>query len=91
MCEDNSLPNVFLSLYEIGEIDIEKWKGSDEPVYEPLGEFEASWCLNELNADLLDMKKIQITKQIRTFKFTLEQGNIQRDLDMTDFHVEVLR
>lgn len=91
LCEDNSLPNVFLSLYEIGVIDIEKWKGSDEPVYEPLGEFEASWCLNELNADLLDMKKIQVSKQIRTFKFTLEQGNIQRNLDMTDFHVEVLR
>ncbi len=91
LCDDNSLPNVFLALYEIGCIDIEKWKNSDGPVYTPMGEFEASWCLNELDQSLLDMKAVQINTNARSFRFSIKQNDIQRDLDMTDFRVEVVR
>lgn len=90
-CEDNSLPNVLLALYEIGDIDIAGWKAAHDPIPEPMGEFEAAWCLGEMDAGLLDMQNVLVTRQNRMFSFSVRKDDFVRNIDMTDFRMEVIR
>lgn len=91
-CEEKALPNVLLKLFEIGRVDIAGWKQSAEPIPEPKGEFEPSWCLSNLNDSMLQMQEIHITKAEteRKCSFSVTQGQTERQISMTDFCVKVM-
>jgi hypothetical protein len=87
LCGENSLLNVILQLYSIGEIDIDEWKKSKESndiIMIPLGEFELSYCLENINQALIDMHSFIITKtEDETFTFD--------NFEMSNFIIEVKR
>lgn len=89
-CDEKALPNVLLKLFEIGCINIVRWKQSVEPIPEPKGEFEPGWCLSNLNDNLLQMQEIHIEKTEREYSFAVTQEQVQRKISMTDFRVEVI-
>ena len=90
-CEENTLPNVLLSMYAMQELDIEDWNDSQHFTVIPNGEFELSWCLEEIPKALLNMKKIVFTKQDEPFSFEVKLGNSLHHIDMTNFEIEVIR
>lgn len=90
-CEENTLPNIMLTLFSMQELDLEGWKNSEHFTVLPDGEFELSWCLEEIPQELLDAKQILFYRLDHTFGFTAVQDEQQRKIDMTDFEVEVIR
>lgn len=90
-CEENTLPNILLSLFAMQELNIEEWKNSENFTLIPNGEFELSWCLQEIPQNLLDMKKIIFEKLNKTFSFQTDVDNIKHQIDMTDFKIQVIR
>lgn len=88
---ENALPHVLLSLFAMQELDIEEWKHSERFSVIPNGEFELAWCLEEMPAEYLQIKKIKFTKIDSNFSFSAEQDGYRRQIDMTDFEVEVVR
>ena len=88
-CQENALPNVLLSLFAMQEIDLDGWKKSERFTVLPNGEFELSWCLEELPPELLNAKQIVFQKLESTFRFSAEIEGIQHNIEMTDFAVEV--
>lgn len=89
-CEENALPNIILSLFSMQELDIEAWKNSEHFTTIPNGEFELSWCLEEIPQETLYMKKIVFHRLDRQFSFSANVDGMQRRIDMTDFEVEVI-
>ena len=90
-CEENTLPNVLLSIFALQEVDISSWKNDTHFTITPNGEFELSWCLEELPLELLNIQKIKFTKTAGQFSFSAEISGKQVHIDMTDFEVEVIR
>ena len=90
-CEENTLPNVLLSLFAMQELDIEGWNRSQHFTVVPYGEFELSWCLEEIPQTLLNMKKMIFTSRDETFSFEVKIDSALRRIDMTDFEIEVIR
>lgn len=88
-CEEKALPQVLLSLYEIGEIDIEEWKQFEEIDITPVGEFELNWCMKQLPEDFLDMKRIVFEKTDRTMKFDICADEKSLNFTMTVLEVTV--
>lgn len=86
-CEEKALPQVLLSLYEIGEIDIEEWKSSEEIDIKPDGEFELNWCMKQLPEDFLEMKKIIFRKTDRIMKFDICAEERKLNFTMTVLEV----
>ena len=90
-CEENTLPNIMLTLFSMQELDLEGWKKDEHFTVLPNGEFELSWCLEEIPQELLDSKQIRFHKLDHTFGFTAVLDGQQRKIAMTDFEVEVIR
>lgn len=88
---ENALPNVMLSLFAMQELDIEQWRNSERFAVIPNGEFELAWCLEEIPADYLQIKKVLFTKSGGNFCFSVLQDGYEQKIDMTDFEVEVVR
>ena len=89
-CADNALPDVLLQLYAIGVLDISGWRNSSDPIPEPMGELEPTWCLSHLPKELLPMKELRISKLESDFMFTVRKENICRKIEMTDLSFEVV-
>lgn len=88
---ENALPNVLLSLFAMQELNIEEWKNGERFTVIPNGEFELSWCLEEIPEEYLEIKRIRFTKTDSSFSFSVRQDGYERAIDMTDFEVEVVR
>lgn len=88
---ENALPNVLLSLFSMQEINIEEWEREDGFTIIPDGEFELAWCLEEIPAEYLQIKKIRFIKSESDFSFSMKQDGYEHRIDMTDFKVEVVR
>ncbi len=88
-CQENALPQVILELYGLQRISISAWKASEEMVVQPIGEFELSWCLNELPEAYKSMDSISITKLDRSFSFETETDEKRSRISMSDFWIEV--
>jgi hypothetical protein len=73
------------------ELDIEEWKNGERFTVIPNGEFELSWCLEEIPEEYLEIKQIRFTKTDSSFSFSVRQDGYERAIDMTDFEVEVVR
>jgi len=58
-----------LKLYEIREIDFEKWQAENEDVIEPLGEFDLNYCLHEFfkQTEKFNVRRILIDKTNEIF------------------------
>ena len=89
-CADNALLDVLLQLYAIGVLDISGWRNSSDPIPEPMGELEPTWCLSHLPKELLQMKELRISKLESGFTFTVCKENICRKIEMTDLDFEVV-
>ena len=90
-CAENTLPNIMLSLFAMQELDLEGWRHTEHFTVQPNGEFELSWCLEEIPQELLDAKLIRFHKLDQPFGFSAELDGQQIKIDMTDFQVEVIR
>ena len=73
------------------ELNIEEWKNGERFTVIPNGEFELSWCLEEIPEEYLEIKRIRFTKTDSSFSFSVRQDGYERAIDMTDFEVEVVR
>lgn len=89
-CEENALPNILMTLFSMQELHVETWKRSEHFTVIPNGEFELSWCLEEIPQELLNMKKIIFKKLDKAFSFSAILNGKQQNIDMTDFEVEVI-
>ena len=90
-CADHALPNVLLTLFSMQELDIEGWKNEEHFTVVPNGEFELSWCLEEIPQEHLQVRKIRFTKLERPCSFECTLDGKRHSVDMTDFEVEVFR
>lgn len=90
-CEEKSLLLVLMALYEIGEIDIEEWKNSQDFDVKPVGEFELNWCMKQLPESYLGMKRIVFRKTDRAMKFDISIEDRQLNFTMTVLEVNVER
>lgn len=88
-CIDSALPQVVLTLYSLQMVSVAEWKESTEMIVQPMGEFELSWCLNELPTDCKDIDSFTIRKLNREFSFTVSREGMQNKISMSDFVVEV--
>lgn len=90
LCEENALPSIFLELYGLHIIDIESWKENHGIIVVPQGEFNLSWCLSELDDDLLWMKKILIVKRDDIYSFDLKTSVGLHRIEISNLQVEVI-
>ena len=90
--QESALPNTLMTLYQKKEIDIVSLRG-DESLFakEPLGEFDLLWVLSNMPQNYLNMKKIKFFTSDRKCEFTVDDGEKQATIEMTDFTVEVER
>ncbi|MEE1218634.1 MAG: hypothetical protein U0L20_01765 [Ruminococcus sp.] len=88
---DKALPNVLLSLFALQELDMVDWNNSEKYTIIPNGEFELSWCLEEIPKEYLEMKKIKFTDLGSIFSFSVRYDDMEYKIDMTDFGVEVIQ
>ena len=89
---DSLLPNVLLTIYQKGVIDVEELRNSKELfVTEPLGEFDLLWVMTSLPKEWLDVKQILFETTDAPFDFTVTDGETSVKIEMTDFLVEVKR
>lgn len=88
MCKDNSLLDVMMKLFSMGEIDIEGWKNSERNIIIPSGEFDLAYCLSELTDELLNIKSVRIDRLNEVCEFTIEG---QMKIFSNDFEIEVIR
>ena len=86
--QEKALPDVMLKLYGMGEIDIAGWRSENRDIIVPVGEFDLSYCLSELPAELVQMKKIIIYKLDETVTFS---DNSESMIKMNDFKIEVIK
>lgn len=90
-CKENALPQAMLTLYGIGEIDIDEWKKVKGFNITPQGEFELSWWLNEVSPEQLNMKKIIVAKLSDVFPIRFVLGDNSCDIEMTNFELRIIR
>ena len=83
-----ALPDVMLKLYGMGEIDVAGWKTENQSVIVPVGEFDLSYCLSELDEELVQMRLILIYKIDEVISFSDESGS---SISMNDFKIEVIK
>lgn len=89
LCEENSLPDVLVSLYAMQELDIDSWRKAERTSIIPNGEFELSWYLNEMDEQLIQMKKIRFEAEKDSFSFSFSNGKYTLNITMTNFRTEV--
>ena len=82
---------MLLTLFSMQELDIEGWKNEEHFTVVPNGEFELSWCLEEIPQEHLQVRKIRFTKLERPCSFECTLDGKRHSVDMTDFEVEVFR
>lgn len=85
---NNALPDIIMKLYAMETLDIEGWKSSERTIITPSGEFDLSYCLNELPEGLLNMRGIQIKKLDEPCIITVEG---QSRIFTNNFKIEVIR
>lgn len=90
-CMENALPQVILHLYGLQTVSIADWKASQEMIVQPMGEFELSWCQNELPVEYLELDSFTVAKMDRVFSFSVQKEGRQNTIEMTDFGIEVMR
>lgn len=88
---ENALPNFMLSLFAMQELNIEEWKNEERFTVIPNGEFELSWCLEEIPEEYLQIKQIRFKNTGSIFSFSVQQDGYEQKIDLTDFEVEVVR
>ena len=91
LCEENSLPDVLVSLYAMQVLDIEAWRKAEHTSIIPNGEFELSWYLNEMDEQLTQMKKIRFEDEEGSFNFSFSNGKYISNITMNNFRTEVER
>ncbi len=91
LCKENSLPDVLVSLYAMQELDIDSWRKSERTSIIPDGEFELSWCLNEMDENLVNMKKIRFESEKGSFDFEFSDGKYIAKINMNNYRTEVER
>ena len=91
LCEENSLPDVLVSLYAMQMLDIEAWRKTEHTSIIPNGEFELSWYLNEIDEQLTQMKKIRFEDKKDSFSFSFSNGKYTSNITMNNFITEVER
>lgn len=89
LCEENALPDVLVSLYAMQELDIKLWRETEHTTIVPNGEFELSWCLNEIDADLLKINKIKFLSEDGKFTFSFFNGKYASNVTMNNYRIEV--
>ena len=89
--KNNQLQEYLLDIFKLGNIDIERWKNSQNVIVEPQGELELSWCLSQIEDSDLDMKMIKTNSTNKIVLFKAENNDISYDIEMTDFRLEVIR
>ena len=85
-CEENSLPQVLLSIYDLGETSITEWKAESDLTTPPNGEFDLSLFLKGLPDDLLNIDRFSITKTDELFTFSTEDGTITTNDMIVEVH-----
>lgn len=90
--KESALPNTLMTIYQKREIDFEALHG-DESLFakEPLGEFDLLWVLSNMPQNYLNMKKITFSTSDQKCEFTVDDGETQVTIEMTNFTVEVER
>lgn len=86
--QENSLPDVMLKLYALGEIDVATWRNEQHSIIVPVGEFDLSYCLSEIPDELVQMQKFIVSKTDDIITFS-DTGNVK--LTMNDMTVEVIK
>lgn len=89
--EENAILQVFIALFEIQSIDIERWNNEEKFNIEPNGEFELATFLSRLNSKLLMMSKIIITKLFEDFDIEVSEADSERIITISNYEVEVLK
>ena len=83
---EKALPDVMLKLYALGEIDIAGWRSERHDIIVPAGEFDLSYCLSELPAELVQMRTIEIHKLDKVIELS---DNESISIRINDFKIEV--
>ncbi len=91
LCEENALPEVLVSLYAMQELNIEEWRNSEHISIMPNGEFELAWCMNEVDENLLQMKKIRFSSEKSEYVFTIRNNLQEKKYTLSNFRIEVIR
>lgn len=91
LCEENALPEVLISLYAMQELNIEEWRNSEHISIMPNGEFELAWCMNEVDENLLQMKKIRFSSEKSEYVFTIKNNLQEKKYTLSNFRIEVIR
>ena len=89
LCEENTLPDVLVSLYAMQELDIEEWIKTEQTVIVPNGEFELSWCLNEINENIMQMNRIKFLFENGDFTFLFFNNKYKSNVTMNNYKIEV--
>jgi hypothetical protein len=90
LCEENALPNVVLSLYAIGTIDLQAVREDDSLLIPEMnGEFDLLAYLDQVDEKDRAMKEIRIMRTEKITHISLENDNEKRQIELTDFLVEV--
>ena len=89
LCEENTLPDVLVSLYAMQELDIEEWIKTEQTVIVPNGEFELSWCLNEINENIMQMNRIKFLFENGDFTFSFFNNKYKSNVTMNNYKIEV--
>ena len=88
---ENALPHVLLTLFGMQELNIEEWKNSERFTAIPNGEFELSWCLEEIPEQYLRVKMVRFGITDSVFSFSVQQDDLVRKISISNFEVEVVR
>ena len=84
-CDERSLPQVFMSLYSLGDVSISGWKAEAMPDIPPTGEFDLAVFLKDVPAEMLEMDGFTVIKTNDDFTFSTDNETITTN----DFTVEV--
>ena len=90
-CREKALPQVFTELFHEGDISIDEWKNSTEPINEPEGEFTLPQFLENVPDSLLDMNGLRIINTDKECSFSMDMEETRNKIRLTDFIVEVDR
>ena len=90
-CREKALPQVFTELFHEGDISIDEWKNSTEPINEPEGEFTLPQFLENVPDSLLDMNGLRIINTDNECSFSMDMEETRNKIRLTDFIVEVDR
>ena len=90
LCEENSLLNVILKLYQFGEINITGWHENKPDIIPPYGEFDLSYCLDNIDPNLLNINKLIIHKvDDETCKIYIGNEDKLPQVEISNFSIDV--